>query len=551
MSRFVALTKALLKTSGESFGQGTNKIKNFLLIILLIACFIPVAILIGAFVEKFYEVLKTIGQEGLILDMGFSLSCAVIFFLGIFYIIGTFYFSMDIENLLPLPFKASQILGAKLAVVVVYEYITQLVIFLPIIISYGIKSNASILYYLYNIIIYITIPIIPLIAAAILVMVIMRFSNIAKNKDRFKLIGGVIAIVIGIGANIVVQNAAKTLSDPSQMQRLVMEGNNSLINATSRLFPSSKFATIAVLECGNLQGLFNLIIFVLITAIAVVIFIILGNILYFKGVIGISQTSTKRIVLSGEQFAKATSQNSVFKAYVLKEIKLLFRTPAYFINCVILNFLWPIFLLIPMFTNVGNGKEIEMFLKAISNPSMYPLGLAIVTVFIVFVSSVNGITATAISREGSHIYFSKYVPINYITQIMAKVFTGFIMGTISMIMLILVTLIIIKLPMILIILIAIIGLIAILFSNFVGIIIDLNNPKLQWDSEQKAVKQNLNVLITLIPCLVFSGITVFFVYFFKFNLVNTAILLVALYGVVDLILYKFLKSNASKLYSNL
>ena len=550
MSRFIALTKVLLKTSGESLGKGTNKIKNLLLTIVVIACFIPIAIVIGAFVGKFYEVLKTIGQEGLILDMGFSLSCAIIFFLGIFYIIGTFYFSMDVENLLPLPFRASQILGAKLAVVVVYEYVTQLVIFLPIIISYGIKSSASALYYLYNIVIYITIPIIPLIAAAILVMVIMRFSNIAKNKDRFKLIGGVIAIVIGLGANIVLQNATKALSDPSQMQKIIMEGNNSLVNATSRLFPSSKFATIAALECGNLQGLFNLIIFVLITAIAVVVFIILGNILYFKGVIGISQAATKRRELSGEQFVKATSQNSVFKAYVQKEVKLLFRTPAYFINCVIINFLLPIFLLIPMFTNVGNGEELKMFLKAINNPSMYPLGLAIVIAFIVFVACANGITATAISREGSNVYFSKYVPINYITQIMAKVFTGFIMGTISMIMLILVALIIIKLPITLIILIAIIGLFAILFSNFVGIIIDLNNPKLQWDSEQKAVKQNLNVLITWIPCLAFSGLIVFVVYFLKLNLVNTVILLVTLYGLVDLILYKLLKNKASKFYGN-
>lgn len=549
MSRFIALTKALLKTSGESFGKGTNKIKNFLLMILVIACFIPIAVVIGSFVAKFYEVLKTIGQEGIILNMGFSLSCAVIFFLGIFYIIGTFYFSMDIENLLPLPFRASQILGAKLAVVVVYEYITQLVIFLPIIISYGIKSSASILYYLYNIIIYITIPIIPLIAAAILVMIIMRFSNIAKNKDRFKLIGGIIAIVIGMGTNIVLQNAAKALSDPIKMQKLIMEGNNSLVNATSSLFPSSKFATIAALEYGNLHGFFNLIMFILITVIAVVIFIILGNILYFKGVIGISQAATKRRTLSGEQFVKATSQNSVFKAYVLKEIKLLFRTPAYFLNCVIINFLLPVFLLIPMFTNVGNDKEIEMFLKAINNPSMYPLGLAVIIVFIVFVACTNGITATAISREGSNIYFSKYVPINYITQIMAKVFTGFIMGTISMIMLLLVALII-KLPITLILLIAIVGLIAILFSNFVGIIIDLNNPKLQWDSEQKAVKQNLNLLITWVPCLAFSGLTVFVVYFFKFNLVNTSIFLTALYGVVDLILYKFLKSKASKFYSN-
>lgn len=551
MSRFIALTKVLLKTSGESLVQGKNKVKKFLIAIFMIACFIPIAITIGAAVGKFYKILKAIGQEGLILDIGFSLSSAIIFFLGIFYIIGTFYFSMDIENLLPLPFKASQILGAKLAVVVIYEYITQLIIFLPIVISYGIKSNASAVYYIYNLVIYMIIPIIPLIAAGVLVMVIMRFSNIAKNKDKFKLIGGVIAIVIGLGANIMIQTATKALSDPNQIQKILMEGNNSLINATARLFPSTKFAILATLECGNLKGLFNLGIFILITVLALGIFIVLGNSLYFKGVIGISQASTKRKELSSHQFIKATSQNSVIKAYMLKEIKLLFRTPAYFMNCVIMNFLWPVFLLIPAFTNGGGMEQIKMFANVIKNPSITPLVVAIVVAFIVFTACSNAIAATAISREGKDIIFSKYIPVNYITQIMSKVFTGFIMGVIGMIMLLIVAIILIKPSFVIIILTISIGLIATLFSNLVGITVDLNNPKLQWDSEQKAVKQNLNVVITWVPSLLFSGVTVAIVHIFKLSLVNTSILLVVLYGSMDLVLYKFLKGRATKFYNRL
>lgn len=553
MSRFIALTKILLKTNGESLGKskGKLKLKGIALILLLIACFMPMAIGIGAFVGKVYNILSPINQKGALLSLGFAMASMIIFFFGIFYVMGTFYFSMDVEYLLPLPFKASQIISAKLVVVLVYEYLTGIIILAPIIIAYGISDNAGVLYYIFGILIFLTLPLIPLIISSILVMIIMRFTSIAKNKDRFKTIGGIIAIFLGLGVNVIMQRTAASLTSPEQIQKIFMEGNNSLINLTSQMFPSAKLAALSLVGNDSAKGIMNLGLFIAITVIALAIFIIISEGLYFKGVIGISETTTRRKELSKGDISKATTQNSLFKAYTIKELKLLSRTPAYFMNCVLMNFLWPIFILLPMVINQGNANSLGMVGKFINDPKMMPVILAGAVGGIVFVSSSNAIASTAISREGRILFVNKYMPISYKTQIMSKVFTGVIMGAIGMIMLVITLIALSRPPILLIILIITIGLLANLFTNLVGIFIDLNNPKLDWDNEQKAVKQNMNTLINWIPCLLVAGLIFFIVYKIKLSLIIASLLMFIVYGIIDLVLYKVLMTKGVELYENL
>ena len=153
----------------------------------------------GKFLSEAYDGLHAIGQEAVILGFGLSVVSIVIFFFGIFYAMGIFYFSMDVENLLPLPFKPWHIMGAKFTVVLIYEYLTEIIFFAPTLISYGIKSSGGILYYIYGVIIFLLLPIVPLVIASVINMIIMRFTNIAKNKDRFRLLGGIIAMCFGVG----------------------------------------------------------------------------------------------------------------------------------------------------------------------------------------------------------------------------------------------------------------------------------------------------------------------------------------------------------------
>lgn len=555
MSRAIALIKVLLKTSGDLFGskkdKKSSKLKTALLTMLLIASFLPLAIMLGFFVSELYDVLSFIDQQGIILSFGFVAVSLIVFFFGIFYVMGTFYFSMDIDNLLPLPFKASEILGAKFVVVLIYEYITELLFLLPVIIVYGIKSSAGVLYYIYSIFIYAALPVIPLVLASIIVMVIMRFTGFTKNKDRFKVIGGSLAIFLSLGLNVLIQKTSRVALNPEQMQKMFMEGNNSLVNIISKMFPSTKIASIAVLESSNMTGTMNMLIFIGISLLAIGIFLALGEGLYLKGVVGISETTSNRKVLSKEQFNKEIVENSLLKTYFMKEIKALFRTPSYFMNCVFVNFLWPLFLLIPFLASGEGLSDLKELGQMIDNPKTAAIVVAAGFALIVFVTSNNAIASTAISREGKNFYINKYLPISYEKQIIAKVLSAFSMGIVSMVSLLLVAVILFKPPMIILFLVAVLGMFGILFSNLVGIFVDISRPKLDWDNEQKAVKQNMNVFINGLPCIALAALIVFIVFKGKLELIAAVGVILGVFGTIDFILYKMLMTKGIKIYNSI
>jgi len=538
MSKFIALTRILLKTGTQSSSNKKNKngIKGALLGLLLIIAFTPMAIGFGKFLSEAYDGLHAIGQEAVILGFGLSVVSIVIFFFGIFYAMGIFYFSMDVENLLPLPFKPWHIMGAKFTVVLIYEYLTEIIFFAPTLISYGIKSSGGILYYIYGVIIFLLLPIVPLVIASIINMIIMRFTNIAKNKDRFRLLGGIIAMCFGVGINIYMQRFSQNVSQ-SAITEMFTKGNSSLLSLATKIFPSTKIAVNSLINTTNIQGFTNLILFIIISVVALIIFIMLGESLYFKGVMGVSETTSKRKTLSNLELIKSTSQNSSLKIYILKELKLLFRTPIYFMNCVLMNFLWPIFFMIPVFTQKGGGSQLKTISGFLQDGRSAGIVLAAFFAFMVFASCSNAISTTAISREGKNLYILKYIPMKYKQQLMAKVISAVILGIAGMIMVSIIGILLLKISLGLILLMLIVGIVGILLTSFIGIFIDLNFPKLQWNTEQEAVKRNFNVMISMIICLALGGITVFVIIKFEITKWVAFALILVVYGFLDIILY--------------
>ncbi|WP_053240831.1 hypothetical protein [Clostridium sp. DMHC 10] len=166
--------------------------------------------------------------------------------------------------------------------------------------------------------------------------------------------------------------------------------------------------------------------------------------------------------------------------------------------------------------------------------------MSIAAAFGVFIGAMNCVTCTSISREGDNFFIMKYIPVPYKQQITAKILSGIIIALGGHILFVITAVIVMKLPMYLAILCIILGVFGIAFSATIGILIDIMMPKLEWDNEQKAVKQNLNVLFAVIPALVMGAATIAIVVFSKFNLITTFISLSLVYAVIDFALYKII-----------
>jgi ABC-2 type transport system permease protein len=547
------LTKLFLKNGYDSLGKGKKKaIPGAILIVIVMALMITsIGIPFGLFIGVSYDTLAPMGQEGAILGFILTLICMTIFIFGIFYVLTIFYFSKDVEFLLPLPLNPYEIVGAKLITVIIYEYLTEVVLLAPALIVYGIKSNAGILFYLYSIIIFLIVPIIPIVIAAIIDMIIMRFTNIGKHRDKLRVIGGVFALFVGVGINMVMQRTTSSFGSDEEMIQSLLTDKNSLLSSVSRLFPSAKFAAMSLAEATTLKGVQNFILFVIITVVFIGIFFILAQGLYFKGVIGGSETYSKRKKLTSSEFEREITQSSSVKAYITKELRLLVRTPAYFINCVIMNFLWPVFIIIPLATQDDVLKNIGSVSKVFENKEIYGLVLGITFAISIFISASNGITATSISREGGNIFVSKYLPIAYRDQLIAKVLTGVILSGAGLIIILGIAMAIMKPPVYLMVLMLMVALTGIFFTALTGIYIDLKFPKLNWDNEQKAVKQNFNFVINMFFGIIVAILFIFIMIKFKLSMWYIFAMVIGIFGIVDVLLYYLLGTVGEKLFSKI
>ncbi|HHV70998.1 MAG TPA: hypothetical protein GXX38_00115, partial [Clostridia bacterium] len=131
-------------------------------------------------------------------------------------------------------------------------------------------------------------------------------------------------------------------------------------------------------------------------------------------------------------------------------------------------------------------------------------------------------------------------------QIMAKVLSGVAMGLVGLLVLIIAALVLLSPPLYLVLLTLIAGVIGIFFTSFLGMLIDLHFPKLDWDNEQKAVKQNFNSVINMFLSLLFAGISLLLVFIFRLKLPLAFLLIVAVYGLLDLLLYRILLTRGAK-----
>lgn len=549
MTNILALSKVLIKNTINSIYKNNKlNMRTVGLVAIIVASFLPIIVNLTNFLTKGYDALAQIQQEGILLSLGIISSGFIIFFLGLFYIIGIFYFSNDIETLLPLPLKPYEIISSKFAVVLIYEYITALMVLAPIFAVYGYKSGAGFIYYVLALLTFLFLPVVPLVIGSIIVMIIMRFSNIAKNKDVFRLAGGIIAIVLAIGLNVVIQkNMTKFLSNPELLQSLLAEGNNSFVRIYTSVFPGLNFAASALIRSSTVTGLIHFVFFILITLVLFLGFLFIAEKMYFKGVLGVSEIGSKKRRLSKEQLRKGTIQNNAIFSYTLKELRLLFRTPIYFLNCVLMSFILPLILLIPAITQENGLSSIRDFIQGNSVAVVLTFGFSIALLF----TSFNAVTATSISREGHNYYIGKYIPVSYGVQIASKVLSGVILGLLGTITTVFGALILLELKIYIALLIIIISIFGVAFSAMAGMAIDLFNPKLIWDSEQKAVKQNLNVIFHMIIGVAFAGATVFIVWKFNLGLGITIVGLIASYSILNFLMYKFLNTTGVKLYSEI
>jgi ABC-2 type transport system permease protein len=550
MHRLFSLTAVLIKNARNPLATGKNrKVKGFLFVLIIVLAFLPIMVQIGLFANRLFGPLAAAGQAGILLAFGFSMASMLIFIFGILSVMAVYYFAQDVPTLLALPLRPSEIIAAKFMTTLVHEYIAESLLLIPLLVAFGFHTHADAAYVANAIAVFLVLPVIPVVMASLLAMAVMLFTDISRNRDRFGKIAGTLLMALVLAMNYLLQKSAAGNTDPALIMKMLMEGKI-WMTAVNRLFPAGALAVSAMLHAGGARGLVSIALFLLVSSGAVAVLLLLGDRLYLRGVHGRAEGGAVKTVPGAKPGSLGSmASGPAFVTYLMKDLRILFRDPVFFMNCIVTNFLWPVLLI--LFTSTGGGRELGRIAGVLWGNSgggllnAAALGLGMV------LTAANGIASSAISREGKNLSVAKFIPVSYARQILAKAGAAAVMGVTGCLVMLAASLFFLHLPASRIPAVIVMFLCGITFSIFTGLTLDLNFPKLTWDNAYKAVKQNINVPIHMALCAVVAALTVWAVLHFQWGAGQTLRGLSLVFILIDAGLWRFLATRGAAIFGGI
>ena len=549
--KILCLTKVLYKDSFQNtyiFNKKTNKINKkspfvWLFFILIVAISYLSYVLI-------YD-LKKVGQEVIFLNLFPTILMFFLIFQVSLASTNIYYFSKNLELVLPLPVKSEELLISKFNIIVLNLYFSEILfVFFPLLI-YGILTSMNYVYYIFAFIFLIIFPIFPALIISIIMMAFMKLSKFIKNKDIFQIIITftfifIIFILVILISNKIINN---NLGENEQ-------GKVELINSFYRkIYNFNKYffvinPSIRMLQYSDIKSIFELVKICGIDFVFFVLFILLGKNTYLKDIL---KNNNYYIITNNKivNYEKRCKKINKGKDYIKKEFKILFRTPAYFLQCI-----FPIVILLFSIIGIMNAAlpNIRAFFNSeiIQNIYAFKIDIKVICIILSIIQilfSLSNISITSVSREGKDAQIIKILPLDFFKQFIYKSIPQIsIYMLIIFIVLIFVKLLIpiIKFGDLLIIL--IISLLMNTLNSELMLLVDFVKPNLNCNSQYEVIKQNNNKLFQY----VLSILIILFLNYFskildKINLKISYIFIIIFFGISIVIINILIKININKI----
>lgn len=552
MHRILSLSKIIIKNNGNFFNTNNKKTKNNTLISFILG--ITFMFLIISFFITFYSafILGNIDSNGNITstDINYINNLLTIFipyiFLFIFIflntlVISTFFLSTDSESFLHLPIKPYEIFLAKLISVLFYSYLIEFLFLLPFNIAYMATVSFNLFSFINQLLYFISFPFIPISFIFMYSFLVTKIFNFKKRKDLTVIILSIISI-LGI---LLIQTSFDSVfsADIDNITGENLLAFKELICETALNMKSIKpFLNIITFSYtkNNFSSLIYGLSFLLFTGLLIVICSFIANKFYQKQLLDEKQVYSNKNDKKELKF----SIHSPNKSYVLKEWRMLYRSP----NLLIQTIFPPLILItvfgttfIALYQDQSSAEEFNRWYILIKDVfHSYPSSILFASIALsALTCSTIMISSSSFSREGKNIASLKNIPLNPITQIRIKMTPGILVAAVIDLFVIIMTTIIFKLALIHVVVASLICGLSIIICNYIMILLDLKNPFLDWSNETAAIKQNKTILLSTFILfgltaisigLVFASITL------NISFILTSILLLLiLFGIIIII----------------
>ena len=442
--------------------------------------------------NKILDILMKMGTPDMLISMVVTFATVGTLIMSFFFVLSSLYLGRDAAYLAAMPLKPRTILSAKLAQVWVSETCIDALLLLPACILYGVKVGVVAGYWLRLLPVWLLIAMLPICIIAFVGSLIIRVSALWKHREMVMTVGG---IALMIGYMFLMMNLGGVTGDSAEsgemLQRFMMD-NTARIEGMTSMFPPAAWAAKGLL--GKDYGQYFL--WIAISVAAPVITVWLLGYVYRR--LSLLQTETpegRKKKYTGKESYGAGSQ---FAACCRREIKSILRTPSYATNILPTSFM-PLLMVIMMFViggRVSGGEEegLGMLLEHF-NPA---LTMSILAAVLAYLAGMNPALSTAVTREGKSHGFLTALPIPAKTVVGAKFAVGFSLALIGVLAASVAVIIIFPKFAVQ----AVLAFILCVLFSYVNSVLALNRdirkPRLDWVTEQEAVKQNFGVLISML-----------------------------------------------------
>lgn len=442
-----------------------------LLYIYVIGCFLflsaSMSLALGAF-------LIPAGASWLYFAVFMLASLSIVFIFSIFETKSELFECKDNDLLLSMPIKPKDIVLSRISVVLIYNYIEELIIMLPCIAVYAVFSHGDIVGMLGALVVSLLIPLLATALASAVGYAVALISKKLKKNSFVTLAFSIIFLLLYIfGYSELVGNM------------------DSFLEGSYSVSPSDLPLLYAIGSAATFAPLSILVLAVLSVGSALLAYYIISK-SYIKLVT--DNRGEKRAVYKDE---KLKSKSALY-ALTNKELKRFFSSATYMLNTGIGLVFEIILAIFAVIKRNDISETIGFILEDMPMLSTADIIPPIMIAAIVFISSMNVMSACALSLEGKNLWIPKTMPIRDRDVMLSKVLPHIIVTApptlISSIMLIIASDAHIKYWIFFI----LTPIAANIFSAFLGLVINVAFPKFEYDNEAQPIKQSLSVFLVMI-----------------------------------------------------
>ncbi|MCC0702152.1 ABC transporter permease [Clostridioides sp. ES-S-0049-02] len=473
------------------------------------------------------DILKQINQMEMLLVFGFGLSTVMAIVTSLYKTSSYLFQAKDLELLTSLPIKESTILASKILMLVGTNYLFSSVCMIIPAVVYFFNANVSITYFPYLILLFLALPLLPIVVSSIIFLFIGQLSSRLKYKNLVLIIGNVILIL----AYTVLMSKLNSISVE------LLKNSVSISETINKIYPPIYYFVDA-LKTGSIVS------FLMFMATSLIPFFIFVT-LFAKGFTKINARMGESYKTKNYKF-KSQKISTPSKALLKKEFRRYTSSFIYFLN----SSIGLLFLIVATIGVLAFGADkIGELLKMNIDFSIIKIQLLGAFLFIIVM---NCTTYCSISFEGKNLWILKSSPIDEREIFWSKILMNFLLNApLSVLCLILVSIKLnfeIQFVMVASCLIVTMS----MFVALMGLLSNLLYPNLDWKNEVAVVKRSASMIVTILVSLIYIVILGGTYMLLKVSFLNIYLILASVLTLIlDFMLWRIISTKGVKIFKNL